>query len=51
MITADTEPVTVTGNYPDIQLGVGELDAGSDSGRTAMNSMKTEGIHIVGKAR
>jgi hypothetical protein len=49
MIAADAQPVAVTGDDPDGQIGTGDLDPGGKGRRTPVNAVETVGVQVVGK--
>src|SRR5690606_19383296 len=50
MIAADAEGVSVAGDDPYLEIGIGELDAGGNGGSPAVDGMKTVGIHVIGES-
>src|SRR5580658_8491891 len=50
MVAADGERVTVAGGHPNIQVGPGDLHSCSDGGRSAMNRVESESVHVIRKA-
>ncbi len=50
VIAADGKSVTVTGGDPDFEIGADGFDARGDRGRTAVNGMEAEGVHVIGEA-
>ena len=51
VVAADREQVAVAADDPDVELRVGELDAGGDGGRAAVDGVEAVGLDIVGEAR
>ncbi len=50
MVAADGKRIAVAGRDPDFKLGMGDLNAGGDSGCAAVNGMEPVGIHVIRKA-
>jgi hypothetical protein len=50
VVAADAEAVAVAGDDPDVELGVGQLDAGRDRGRAAVDRVEAVGVHVVREA-
>ena len=51
VVAADRQAVAVAGDHPDVELGVGELDAGGDRRRAAVDRVEAVGRHVVREAR
>src|SRR5436309_15682483 len=51
VVAADRERVTVTGNYPDREIGPREREPGCDRRRTPVDRVHAVGLHVVGEAR
>ena len=50
MVAADAETVAVAGHDPDVEVGIGQLDAGGDGRGAAVDAVETVGVHVVGKS-
>ena len=51
VIAADRQAIAVAHHHPDVELGVGELGAGRDRRRPAVDRVEPVGRHVVGEAR
>src|SRR5258705_10655345 len=51
MIAANGEGITVAGNDPDAEIGIGTLDTGRNCRRATMNAVESIGVHVVGESR
>ena len=47
MIATNAQPVAVTRDQPDMQVGSGDLESGCNRRCPTMNGMKAIGIHVV----
>ncbi len=50
MIAADRHAVTVTGDDPHVEIGVGQLDASRKRRRTAMDGVETIALDVIREA-
>ena len=50
VVAADRQPVAVAGDDPDVELGIGELDARRDRRRAAVDGVEAVGLDVVGEA-
>src|SRR3990172_4373808 len=50
VVSADAQPVPVSGDHPDVQLRPADLEAGGNGRGTAVNRVKPIGVHVVGEA-
>ena len=50
VVAADGKRVAVAGGYPDVEVGANQFYAGSDSGRTAVDGVEAESVHVIGEA-
>src|SRR6266852_2456822 len=50
VIAADRERVAVTGGYPNFEIGLNRFNPRCNRGRTAMDGVETERIHVVREA-
>ena len=50
VIATDGQSVSVSGDMPDRQLGIGHLDARGDGCGPTMDAMKSIGVDIIGEA-
>ncbi len=51
VVAADAQPVAVAGDHPDVELRVGELEAGGEGRGAAVDGVEAVGRHVVGEAR
>ena len=51
VISANTEPVAITRNHPDVEVGIRQLGARGHRWSPAVNRVKTVGGHVVGETR
>src|SRR3546814_9196948 len=51
LIAADRQRVAVARHHPDVERRVGQLHAGRESRRAAVDGVKAVGRQVVGKAR
>ena len=49
MIPSNGHQVTITGNHPDTQVGIGHLDSGSNGCCPSVHTVKSVGIDIIGE--
>src|SRR5690606_16068008 len=49
VVAADRHAVAVAGHQPDVELGIGELDAGGEGRGAAMDRVEAVALHIVRK--
>ena len=49
MVAADRQAVAVAGDDPDLQFGLGDLDAGRHRRRPAVDRVEAVGVQIIGK--
>src|SRR5690348_12637842 len=47
MVSSDGQRVAIACGYPNFQFGVGDLDAGGDGGRAAMDRVESVGVHVI----
>ena len=47
MVAADAQTVAVTGDDPDLEIGVGAFGAGRDGQRPAMDAMESVGLQVI----
>ena len=50
VVAANGEAVAVAGDDPDLQVWIGDLQAGGQSGRSTVDAVDAVGVHIVGKS-
>src|SRR5258706_8338279 len=51
VVGADRQTIAVAGDYPDVELGIRELEPGRDRRRAAVDRVETIGLDVVRKAR
>src|SRR6185503_1167498 len=51
VVAADRQAIAVPRHHPDVELGIGELDAGRNRRRAAVHGVESVRRHIVRKAR
>ena len=50
VVAADRQAVAVAGNDPDVELRIGQLDAGGDGRGATVDRMEPIGRHVIGEA-
>ena len=50
VVAADGQAVAVAGDDPDVQVGPGQLQAGGEGRRPAVDGVEAVGVHVVGEA-
>ena len=51
MVAADRKEIAVAADHPDVELGIGELDAGRDRRSAAVDRVEAVARDVIGKAR
>lgn len=50
VVSADAEAITIAGDDPDREVGIGDFHAGGDSGGAAVDGVKPVGVHVIGES-
>src|SRR5262249_19776910 len=47
MISTDAKSISISSDYPNVQIRIARFDSGSDRRSAAMNAMHSVGIHVI----